>query len=162
MSELIKIIYIYMYVCLSFLGLHPWHMEVPRLGVELELKLPATATWDPSCVCALHHSSQKCQILNPQSEARDRTLILMDPSQVGYHWAMAGTLWKFPYWYIERRTEPSAGRQWGIIFFPRKRMGLTCWSLEWMGGVKAGDSESFWIIAYQRLVYPFLGVLAIQ
>ena len=26
-------------VCLSFclLGLYPWHMEVPRLGVELEL-----------------------------------------------------------------------------------------------------------------------------
>ena len=34
-----------------FLGLHPWHMEVPRLGVESELRLlastPATATWDP-------------------------------------------------------------------------------------------------------------------
>ena len=24
-----------------FLGLHPWHMEVPRLGVEMELQLPA-------------------------------------------------------------------------------------------------------------------------
>ena len=27
-----------------FLVLHPQHMEVPRLGVELELQLPATAT----------------------------------------------------------------------------------------------------------------------
>ena len=27
-----------------FLGLHLWHMEVPRLGVELELQLPADAT----------------------------------------------------------------------------------------------------------------------
>ena len=26
----------------SFLGLHPWHMEVPRLGVESELQLPGT------------------------------------------------------------------------------------------------------------------------
>ena len=35
----------------------PWHMEVPRLGVELELQLPATATAtaapDPSCDCSL-------------------------------------------------------------------------------------------------------------
>jgi len=34
-----------------FLGLHLWHMEVPRLGVKLELQLPAyttaTATLDP-------------------------------------------------------------------------------------------------------------------
>ena len=27
-----------------FLGLHLWHMEVPRLGVELELQQPAYAT----------------------------------------------------------------------------------------------------------------------
>ena len=35
-----------------FLGLNLWHMEVPRLVVELELQLPvyttATAVWDPS------------------------------------------------------------------------------------------------------------------
>ena len=44
-----------------FLQLHLRHMEVPKLGVELELQLPAyttaTATPDPSCVCELHHSS---------------------------------------------------------------------------------------------------------
>ena len=28
------------FVCL-FLGLHPWHIEVPSLGVEMELQLPA-------------------------------------------------------------------------------------------------------------------------
>ena len=27
-----------------FLGLHPWHIEVPRLGAESELQLPATGT----------------------------------------------------------------------------------------------------------------------
>ena len=48
---------------ICFLGLHPRHMEVPRLGVESELWLPAYATAiarpDPelSCVCDLHHSS---------------------------------------------------------------------------------------------------------
>ena len=56
-------------------------MEVPRLGVELELQLPAystaTATWDLSPVFNLHRSSWKRQILNPLSEARDRTCILM-------------------------------------------------------------------------------------
>ena len=61
-----------------FLGLHWRHMEVPRLEVELELQLTAyttaythTATWDPSCIYDLHHSSWQCQILNPLREARD-------------------------------------------------------------------------------------------
>ena len=48
------------FFCL-FLGPHPRHMGVPRLGVELELQLPAhptaTATSDPSLVCDLHHSA---------------------------------------------------------------------------------------------------------
>ena len=35
------LIYLLIY---CFLGLHPWHMEVPRLGVELELQLLAYAT----------------------------------------------------------------------------------------------------------------------
>ena len=67
-----------------FLGLHPQHMEVPRLGVQLELQLPAyttaTATRDPSLVFDLYHSSRQCLILNPLSDARDRTHILTDAS----------------------------------------------------------------------------------
>ena len=66
--------FIYLFIYL-FLGLHLWHMEVPNLGVESELQLPAyttvTATWDPSLIHDLHHSSQQCLILNPLSEARD-------------------------------------------------------------------------------------------
>ena len=50
-------------------------MEVPRLGVELELELPAyttaTAMQDPNCVFDLHHSSRQHRILNPLIEARD-------------------------------------------------------------------------------------------
>ena len=45
----------------SFLGLHSWHTEVPRLGVESELQPLAyttgTATPDLSHVCDLYHSS---------------------------------------------------------------------------------------------------------
>ena len=45
------------------------HMEVPGLGVELQLPLlaytTATATPDLSHICNLHHSSRRCQILNP-------------------------------------------------------------------------------------------------
>ena len=57
-------------------------MKVPRLGVESELRLlaysTATAMPDPSGVCDLHHRSWQHQILNPLSEARDGTLVLMD------------------------------------------------------------------------------------
>ena len=65
------------FLSFSFFALflpHSWHMEVSRLGVKLELQLPAyttaTATQDPRCICNLHHSSGQLQILNPLSKAR--------------------------------------------------------------------------------------------
>ena len=61
-------------------------MEVLGLGVESELQLPAyttaTATSDRSRVCDLCHSLQQCQILNPLSEARYHTIILMDTGRI--------------------------------------------------------------------------------
>ena len=61
-------------------------MEVIRLRVESELQLPAytiaTAMQDLSRVCNLHHGSRQHRILNPLSEARDRTCVFMDPSRV--------------------------------------------------------------------------------
>ena len=78
-----------------FLGPHSWHMEVPRLGIKLELQLPAyttvTAMQDLSYICNLHHSTQHHWIHNPLSDARDQTRILMVTSQVCYHWAAMGT-----------------------------------------------------------------------
>ena len=72
-----------LFVC--FLGLNPKHMEVPKLGVESELQLPAytraTVAPDSSRVWDLHHSSQQCWILNPLREARDGTQVLVDPSR---------------------------------------------------------------------------------
>ena len=73
-------------VLFSVLGPHPQHREVLRLGVESELQLPtyttATALWDLSRNCYLHHSSRHYQILNPLSEAREQTCVLMDPGQI--------------------------------------------------------------------------------
>ena len=40
-----------------------------------------TAMWDPSHVCDLHHSSWQPWILNPLSDARNQTHILVDTSQ---------------------------------------------------------------------------------
>ena len=53
---------------------------VPKLGAESELQLLAyaTATPDPSHTCDLLLNLQQHQILNPLSEARDPTYILMD------------------------------------------------------------------------------------
>ena len=65
----------YYFLIKKCLGPHMWHMEVSRLRVELELQplayTTATATWDPSTICDLHHSSRQCRILNPLSEVRD-------------------------------------------------------------------------------------------
>ena len=72
-----------------FVGPHLQHMEIPRLGVELELQLLAyattTATANPSCVCDLYRSSWQCQIFNPLSGARDGNHILMDTSRVCFY-----------------------------------------------------------------------------
>ena len=80
-----------------FLGRHIRQVEVPRLGVELELLLltyaTATAIWGQSCICHLHHSSQQCWILNPLSKARDQTCILVDTSQFCYPLSHTGTPW---------------------------------------------------------------------
>ena len=91
-----QIFFFFFFFC--FLGPHPLRMEVPRLGIELELQLPAyataTAARDLSHIYDLHHSSQHCWILNPPSKARDWTLFLMYSSWVCYHRATMGTPWK--------------------------------------------------------------------
>ena len=60
----------------SFLGPHPRHTEVPRLGVKAQPQLPAyttaTAMQDSGHICDLHHSSRQREIPDPLSEARDR------------------------------------------------------------------------------------------
>ena len=73
-------------------------MEIPGLGVN-QIRATAaslayttaTATWDPSHICNLHHSSQQQWILNPLCEARDWTCILTNTSWAPYRWGTMGT-----------------------------------------------------------------------
>ena len=46
-----------------------------QMGAGATAYITATATWDPSCVFNLHHSSQQGQILNPLRKAKDQTHI---------------------------------------------------------------------------------------
>ena len=62
-----------------------------RIRLQLPAYPTATATGDPSRSCDLYHSSQQCQIFNPLSEARDQICILMDDSQIHFHWATTET-----------------------------------------------------------------------
>ena len=61
----------YLFVFFILSGAHPRHMEVPRGQIE------AVAT-GLHRIIHLHHSSGQCRILNPLSEARDATCVLMD------------------------------------------------------------------------------------
>ena len=56
-----------------FLGLYPWHMEVPRLEVKLELQLSAYTTANSNTGSDLGPLPQLMATpsLNPMSEARD-------------------------------------------------------------------------------------------
>ena len=60
-----------------FLGLHSWHMEAPRIGVQSELKLQS---W--SCRPRPTPQPQQRRILNPLNKARDRTCVLTDTNRV--------------------------------------------------------------------------------
>ena len=89
-------IYIEMYSLQKYF-LYSFHLtfteiifSFPKLELQLPVYATATAMWDPSRICDLHHSSEQCQVLNPLSEARDRTHILMDTSQVRFHCATTG------------------------------------------------------------------------
>ena len=94
-SPIYTYIYIHTHRYFLYLGLHPWHMEVPRLGVSSELQLlacsTATVTQDPSRVWNLHHSSWQHWVPNPLSEARDQTRVLVDTSQICFRCTTTGT-----------------------------------------------------------------------
>ena len=77
---------VYMKFFFFFSGPHLWHMKVPKEAAKSELQLPGYTTGtekqDLSCICNLPHNLWQRQILNPPSEARDQTHILLDTSQI--------------------------------------------------------------------------------
>ena len=87
-SKALAVFFFFFFSPFFFLGLHLQHKEVPRLGVELELQLPAYTTaramQDLSRICNLCHSSRQRKLLNPLSGARDRTHILLVTSWVDH------------------------------------------------------------------------------
>ena len=87
------IIFLFSFFCL-FQDHTLQHMEVLRLGDKLEhmrAYTTVTAVQDLSHVCNLYHSLWQCQILNPLSQDRDRTCILMDTSRIPYCCTTTGT-----------------------------------------------------------------------
>ena len=65
--------------------------KLPGWELKLASYTTAVATGDLGGICDLHHSLWQHRILNPLSEARDLTHILMDTSQVCSHWATVET-----------------------------------------------------------------------
>ena len=83
-----------------FLFFGRWGAKLTTYGgshamVQSELQLPpyttATATWDPSHICDLHHSPQQHWIPDPLREARDRIRFLMDTSRIHFCCPTMGT-----------------------------------------------------------------------
>ena len=97
----------------------------------------SSAMWDPSHILNLQHSSQPRWILNPVSEVRDGTCILMDTSQFHYHWATTGTLTLLYFYYIALKMLLSSNSMchkpvpqffWGLpLCFSLPFLGLCLW-----------------------------------
>ena len=102
--HVVILVYFFFFVFFFFPpGLHRRHMKVPRLGVRLELQLPAyttaTVTPDPSCFYDLHHSSRQQWILNHW----ERPGIEPEPSRVLVRFVTAEPWWElllFYYWKV--------------------------------------------------------------
>ena len=74
----------------SFLDALFEYYEVSFLGglfMATPITYGSSQAWGEigTVAAGLHHNSQQHQILNPESEARDQTCILMDTSQVHHH-----------------------------------------------------------------------------
>ena len=98
-SLIFWVLYFYYVFIFVFLGLHPQHIEIPRIGVQSELLLAgytrAAEMPEPSCVCNLCQSSWQLLIPNPLSKATDQTCKLMVPSQICFHCTTMGIPWMF-------------------------------------------------------------------
>ena len=78
-----------------FLEQHPQHMDVPRLGIYLELQLPVYDTVrampDPCHIFDLHHRSRQCWILNHWTRPGIKPASSWELFGFLFHWATMGT-----------------------------------------------------------------------
>ena len=73
-----------------FLGPYRRHMEVPSKGSNLSCQ-PTPQQCRIQAESVTYTTVHQRRILNPLSEVRDRTWVLMDTRQVPYCWATVGT-----------------------------------------------------------------------
>ena len=76
-KEKLSLLFFFSFFC--FLGLHLWHMEIPMLGVELELLLLAHAT--AIAMPDLQHTHHHCSDESPTHRARPEMNLYLH----GYH-----------------------------------------------------------------------------
>ena len=96
-GEGVLFLLLFLFCFCFFLGLHPQHMEVPRLGVKLELQLPAystsTATWNLSLIWAYTTADSNARFLTlwakPGIEPASSWILFSFIT----HWAIMGTPW---------------------------------------------------------------------
>ena len=141
---------------------------VPRLGVEWKLHLlayaTATAVLYPSHVCDLNRTSQQHWILNPLNKAKDLTCVLMDTSQVHYHWATMGTpqghkYFQFYYEFPSKIVPIYMPTKSNLIFFLKAVINsenrYMTWSWDWtMEGLDFSGGSTYlnfpWEILYRN------------
>ena len=116
-------------------------VEIPRLGVESELQLPAyataTAMQDPSRVYDVHHSSQQ-QVIQATSDvpmpqqhmiqATSATYTTAHNSRSLTHWARPG-IQPATSWFLVRFINHCATTRTQEVFFFLNRKHITCTDL---------------------------------
>ena len=159
-------VYLFIYLFLLFIGLHLWHMEVPRLGVKSEPQLTAcvtaTATQDLSFLCNLHHGSWQHWILNPLSKTRGWPHVFMGTSRVRYCWATAGSpgtdkifkQWEIYLWaiWLHFKWRPVRGAPLSMSTFSQLEIRRN--GLRWINCSSRWHFISLGEQIFKNLVYP--------
>jgi len=78
-------------VCLLELYIYIYATPMAYRSSQARGQIGARAEQDPSHICYLYHNSLQYQILDPLSQARDQTCILMDTSWVHFPGITMGT-----------------------------------------------------------------------
>ena len=132
-------------------------MEVPRLGVQLEMQMPAyaTATPDLSHICDLHCSSQQHRILSPLSRARIGPTFSWLLVRFFIRWATMGTLNRVNFLkvsklqsYQTQQQKPKTNQKWNTAHKQHAS--------------EDGDDRSVLKLYYSEIIYILGSMLKLQ